>query len=87
MCCNKENAFPQFPRPHQSRCPAGQQESPAFALIELLIVIAIIAILGVVVILVLNPAEMMCRARDANRVSDMTNNAISLYRTDISTER
>jgi prepilin-type N-terminal cleavage/methylation domain-containing protein len=44
-----------------------------FTLIELLIVIAIIAILSVVVVLALNPAEMLRESRDNNRVSDMDN--------------
>ena len=42
-----------------------------FTLIELLVVIAIIAILSVVVILTLNPAELLRQARDSNRISDM----------------
>ncbi len=52
-----------------------------FTLIELLIVIAIIAILSVVVILALNPAELLKQARDSNRISDMSTlkNALSLY--------
>ncbi len=55
-----------------------------FTLIELLIVIAIIAILSVVVILALNPAELLKQARDSNRISDMSTlkNAISLYLAD-----
>ena len=52
-----------------------------FTLIELLIVIAIIAVLSTVVILTLNPAELMRQARDSNRVSDMSTlkTAISIY--------
>lgn len=42
-----------------------------FTLIELLVVIAIIAILSVVVVLTLNPAEMLRQSRDSNRVSDL----------------
>ena len=42
-----------------------------FTLIELLVVIAIIAILSVVVILTLNPAELLRQSRDSNRVADM----------------
>ena len=55
-----------------------------FTLIELLIVIAIIAVLSVVVILSLNPAELLRQARDANRVSDMSTlkSAIALYLAD-----
>jgi hypothetical protein len=47
-------------------------------------VIAVIAVLATVVILVLNPAELLKQSRDANRLSDMTTltNAVSLYSTD-----
>jgi prepilin-type N-terminal cleavage/methylation domain-containing protein len=55
-----------------------------FTLIELLVVIAIIAILSVVVVLTLNPSEMLRRSRDSNRLSDMTtlSTAISHFQTD-----
>lgn len=58
-----------------------------FTLIELLIVIAIIAVLSVVVILSLNPAELLRQARDSNRISDMSTlkSAIALYLADIAT--
>jgi prepilin-type N-terminal cleavage/methylation domain-containing protein len=57
-----------------------------FTLIELLVVIAIIAILSVVVVLTLNPAEMLRRSRDSNRASDlsMIKTSISLYLADVS---
>lgn len=56
-----------------------------FTLIELLIVIAIVAILAAVVILTLNPAQLLAQARDSNRISDMSTlkSAISLYQTDV----
>src|ERR1700691_308696 len=55
-----------------------------FTLIEILVVIAIIAILAAVVVLTLNPAELLRQSRDANRVSDMATltSALSLYNTD-----
>ena len=58
-----------------------------FTLIELLIVIGIVAILSVIVILTLNPTELLKQARDSNRISDMATlkSAISLYLADIST--
>jgi prepilin-type N-terminal cleavage/methylation domain-containing protein len=43
----------------------------AFTLIELLVVIAIIAILAAIVMLAINPAEMMKKGRDSTRLSDM----------------
>src|SRR3989344_5439320 len=42
-----------------------------FTLLELIIVIAILAILSVAVILVINPAETLARARDSQRFSDL----------------
>jgi prepilin-type N-terminal cleavage/methylation domain-containing protein len=64
-----------------------KQMQKGFTLIELLVVIAIVAVLSVVVILTLNPAELLRQARDANRVSDMSTlkSAISLYLADYST--
>lgn len=52
-----------------------------FTLIELLVVIAIIAILSVVVILTLNPAELLRQSRDSNRISDLsvTKSAVAFY--------
>lgn len=43
-----------------------------FTLLELLIVVAIIAILSVILLLVLNPAETLKKSRDAQRISDMS---------------
>lgn len=61
-----------------------QTKRDGFTLIELLIVIAIVAILSVVVILTLNPAELLRQARDSNRISDlnMVKSAISLFLAD-----
>jgi len=52
-----------------------------FTLIELLIVIAILAILATAVVLVLNPAQILAQARDAQRISDLgsVKSAIALY--------
>jgi prepilin-type N-terminal cleavage/methylation domain-containing protein len=60
--------------------------SRGFTLIELLIVIAIVAILSVVVLLTLNPAQLLKQARDSNRVSDMATlkSALALYLSDVS---
>jgi len=58
-----------------------------FTLIELLVVIAILAILATVVVLVLNPAELLRQARDSNRISDLgsLHSAISLFLADVTT--
>lgn len=52
-----------------------------FTLIELLIVIAVLAILTTVVVVVLNPAQMLAEARDAQRLSDFSSlqSSVSLY--------
>ena len=54
-------------------------------MIELLVVIGIIAVLSVVVLLVLNPVELLRAARDSRRLQDlqMINTALRLYQTDI----
>jgi prepilin-type N-terminal cleavage/methylation domain-containing protein len=66
--------------------PKKKGTKKGFTLIELLVVIAIIAILSVVVVLTLNPAEMLRRSRDSNRVSDLSiiKTAIGLYLADVS---
>jgi len=44
-----------------------------FSLVELLVVIAIIAILAAVVVLIINPLELIHRSRDAARIKDLEN--------------
>jgi len=58
-----------------------------FTLLELLIVIAILAILSVALVIVLNPAETLKKARDAQRISDLSTlkTAIGLYMTNTAT--
>ncbi len=58
-----------------------------FTLLELLIVIAILAVLATATILVLNPAELLRQARDTQRQTDISslNSALSLYLTSAST--
>lgn len=55
-----------------------------FTLIELLIVIAILALLMSIIIITLNPAELLKKARDTKRVSDLNalRTALNLYVTD-----
>jgi len=52
-----------------------------FTLLELLIVIGILAILSTTMILVINPAEMLRKARDSQRISDLSTvkTAIAYY--------
>lgn len=52
-----------------------------FTLLELVIVIGILAVLGAVSVLVLNPAQLFAQARDTTRIEDMSvlRNALALY--------
>lgn len=56
-----------------------------FTLLELLIVIAILAILSVALVLILNPAETLRKSRDSQRMSDLARmkTAIGLYMTTV----
>lgn len=58
-----------------------------FTLLELLIVIAILAVLGAIVIFMLNPAETLKKARDSQRISDLSTikTALGIYMTSTST--
>ena len=58
-----------------------------FTLLELLIVIGILAILSTTMILVINPAELLKKARDSQRLSDFgtLKSAIAFYLTNAST--
>ena len=53
----------------------------SFTLTELLIVVAILAVISAAVVLVLNPAEYLAQGRDSQRVSDINslNTAVGLY--------
>jgi type II secretory pathway pseudopilin PulG len=57
----------------------------AFTLIELLVVIAITEILSVVVMLTLNPAELLRQSRDSTRIADMgtLNTALGIFSEDV----
>lgn len=61
-------------------------KNKGFTLLELLIVIAIIAVLATVVVLILNPVEILRKSRDAQRVSDLNTlkSALGLYLTEVS---
>lgn len=55
--------------------------SAGFTLIELLIVIGILSILATVVLLVINPAQMIKQSRDGNRITEINqiNKALLIY--------
>jgi len=59
----------------------------SFTLVELLIVIAILAVLAAAVVIVLNPAELLAQGRDSQRISDvnMMKKAVDLFIVDNST--
>ncbi len=58
-----------------------------FTLLELLIVIGILAILSTTVVLVINPAQLLKKARDSQRISDLNTvkTAIAYYVTETGT--
>ncbi len=61
------------------------KNNSSFTLIELLVVLALVAILSVVVVMTLNPAELIKQARDSNRLSDLStiNTALNLFSADV----
>lgn len=71
----------------QTKTKETEGHAKGFTLLELLIVISIIAILSVALVFVLNPAETLKKARDAQRISDLKTmkTAIGLMLTSTST--
>jgi len=59
--------------------------SSGFTLLELLIVIGILGVLSVALVFVLNPSESLKKARDSQRISDLTTlkKAIEIYKTNV----
>lgn len=64
----------------------NKNKAKGFTLLELLIVIAILAVLSVTLVLVLNPSESLKKSRDTQRMSDLATlkTAIGLYMTTVS---
>jgi len=62
------------------------ENKKGFTLLELLIVIAILAILAASVLVVINPAEILKKSRDTRRVNDLDSlrSALAMYITDVS---
>lgn len=67
------------------RTQRGNDKKGSFTLIELLVVLALVAILSVVVVMTLNPAELLKQARDSNRLSDLAtvNTSLNLFSSDV----
>ncbi len=65
------------------RSTSSPTTAKGFTLLELLIVIAIIAILATIMVIVINPIETLRRARDVQRLSDLSSvrTAIAMYMT------
>lgn len=65
----------------------NHNQKRGFTLLELLITISIIAILSLIIIFILNPAETLKKSRDAQRIADLSTlkTALGLYLTASST--
>lgn len=64
----------------------SQKAKKGFTLLELLIVIAVIAVLSSILIFILDPTETLQKSRDAQRISDLSSmkTAIGVYLTSVS---
>jgi len=60
------------------------QRENGFTLLELLVV-GVLAIVGIIVMLIVNPTEMFKQSRDTRRISDLQaiDSAISMYKTEV----
>lgn len=84
MSCRTRSGIQVFKDPG-FRLGGRNDSRKSFTLIELLVVLALVAILSVVVVMTLNPAELLKQARDSNRLSDLAtiNTALNLFSTDV----
>ncbi len=64
-----------------SRTVPDNEGRNSFTLIELLIVIAVIGILAAIVVLILNPSQLLAQSRDTSRIQDLgnINDALGVY--------
>lgn len=67
----------------------SQTAKKGFTLLELLIVIAVIAVLSAILIFILDPTETLAKARDAQRISDIGSikTAVGIYLTTVATRQ
>jgi prepilin-type N-terminal cleavage/methylation domain-containing protein len=63
----------------------NKENKIGFTLIELIIVLAIVAVLAAILITIIRPQQIFQNLRDTQRMSDLKNlaNAINLYMTDM----
>ncbi len=63
----------------------SHRRNHGFTLIELLVAIAILSILSIIVIITLNPTELIRQSRDSTRVQDLVNinGALNFFQTDL----
>lgn len=66
------------------KCQIFKFHTAAFTLIELLVTIAILAVLGTAVVVIINPAELIRQGRDSTRLSDLAalHNALGMLLAD-----
>jgi prepilin-type N-terminal cleavage/methylation domain-containing protein len=76
-----QNRFIGFFKKNPINLSNGVNRTKSFTLIELLIVIAILALLMSIIIITLNPSEMLKKSRDTKRISNLKsiNNALGIF--------
>src|SRR5574343_1114841 len=76
-----QNRFIGFFKKNPINLSNGVNRTKSFTLIELLIVIAILALLMSIIIITLNPSEMLKKSRDTKRISSLKalNNALGIF--------